>query len=257
MKFILTNDDGIDAPGIEVLYGILKDIAPTVIVAPSVPRSGSAHQVTVRTPIRVKELSPHRYRIDGTPADCSRIALKAIAPYADWLVAGINPGANLGSDVYNSGTVAAAREAAILGCRAMAISQYIAKDKTIDWEVTGHHAARVVEKLLDTDLQTGAYFNANLPHPLTREQDPALLFCNVDTPPHQYTYRREGDNYIYAGTIHGRPRTPGRDVDVCFGGAVSITELNLSHQDTESGKASTPALGRRQPQVQGNVRRRQ
>jgi 5'-nucleotidase len=228
MTIVLTNDDGIDAPGLDALYRILSAIGPTVIVAPSGPQSGTAHQVTVRTPLRVEKLAPNRYRVKGTPADCCRIALKRIAPDADWVVAGINPGANLGSDVYNSGTVAAAREAAILGCKSMAVSQYIAKNETVDWEITGHHAAPVVERLIADGVETGCYWNVNLPHPLKFSSHPAHVFCDLDINPHAYTYRREGNDYIYVGTIHERPRDPGRDVAVCFGGAVSISRLGVA-----------------------------
>jgi 5'-nucleotidase len=228
MTIILTNDDGIDAPGLEALYEILSAIGPTVVVAPAKPQSGVAHQVTVRKPIRVERISPHRYQVDGTPADCTRIALKSVAPDATWVVAGINPGANLGSDVYNSGTVAAAREAAILGCRSMAVSQYIAKDHGIDWDITGRHAAPVVAGLMDKEIEKGCFWNVNLPHPLNRSSTPAHVFCDLDINPHAYTYRREKSGYIYVGTIHERPREPGRDVAVCFSGAVSISRLGLA-----------------------------
>lgn len=227
MTFILTNDDGIDAPGLDALHAIVSGFGPTVTVAPATPQSGVAHRVTVRTPIPVDEISPHRYRVEGTPADCARIALKRIVPDAAWLIAGINPGANLGSDVYNSGTVAAAREAAILGCRSLAISQYIARDEVIDWRITADHAASVVAMLLKKVIEPGCYWNVNLPHPLNRLSAPAPVFCDLDSHPHQYTYRKEGNTYRYVGTIHERPRTPGRDVAVCFGGAVSITRLSL------------------------------
>ena len=100
------------------------------------PSPASAHRVTTRSALRVEQLDTDKFSVDGTPADCVRLALKKLAPDAAWLVAGINPGANLGSDVYNSGTVAAAREAAILGVRSIAISQYIARDHEVNWE---HH----------------------------------------------------------------------------------------------------------------------
>ena len=150
-----------------------------------------------------------------------------IVPDAAWLIAGINPGANLGSDVYNSGTVAAAREAAILGCRSLAISQYIARDEAIDWDITATHAAPVIAMLLKQVIESGSYWNVNLPHPLTRRSVPDHIFCDLDIHPHQYTYRKDGNTFRYVGTIHERPRTPGRDVAVCFGGAVSITRLSL------------------------------
>jgi broad specificity polyphosphatase/5'/3'-nucleotidase SurE len=152
--------------------------------------------------------------------------LKVIAPDAKWLIAGINPGANLGSDVYNSGTVAAAREAAILGYRAIAVSQYIAKDQKVDWSVTGDHACPVLQMLISRDLSKGHFWNVNLPHPIRKNSKLAYEFCELDTLPHNYVYSRSGNELIYVGTIHERPRDPGKDVAVCFDeGRIAITCL--------------------------------
>jgi 5'-nucleotidase len=216
LKIILTNDDGIDEPGLETLQRCVQDVGKIVIVAPTQPQSGSAHKVTTRSPILVKKLGLNRYSVDGTPADCSRIALKQLVPDADWLIAGINPGANLGSDVYNSGTVAAAREAAILGCRSIAISQYVAKDQQINWEITGYHAAAVLKILIKKNIEPSYFWNVNLPHPLNSYSEIPLGFCGLDTNPHKYDFRKNENEYIYTGSIHERPRNPGTDVTVCF-----------------------------------------
>ena len=228
MKIVLTNDDGIEAPGLQVLHHCLKDSGQVVIVAPQLPQSGVGHRVTTRSPLGVIQEGPNRYAVDGTPADCARIALKQIAPDADWLVAGINPGANLGSDIYNSGTAAAAREAAILGCRAIAISQYIAKDHEIVWDITGHHAASVLKMLMARQLARSHFWNINLPHPLAPDSQLEFEFCGLDTHPHRYDYLTRGNDYIYQGSIHERLRQPGLDVAVCFdGGKISITRIAL------------------------------
>jgi 5'-nucleotidase len=226
MKIVLTNDDGISAPGLEATLLCLQGLGEDVtVVAPTEARSGVGHQVTTRLPIVVNPVGEKRYSVHGTPADCSRLALKEIVPDADWVIAGINSGANLGSDVYNSGTVAAAREAAILGCRAIAVSQYVARDHRIDWQVTGHHAGPVVRLLLNQVLDSGFFWNVNLPHPLKVDTKLKYQFCELDTHPHKYNYRREENTYIYEGTIHERPRDSGKDVDVCFQGKVSITRV--------------------------------
>ena len=228
MKIILTNDDGFDAPGLKTLADCVRDAGDLTIVAPAEAQSGVGHRVTVRTPIRVQELESGIYRIEGTPADCSRIALKHLATDADLLIAGINPGANLGSDVYNSGTVAAAREAAILGFRAIAISQYIAKDQQIDWDITGQHARPVLNMLLNRQLPEAHFWNVNLPHPLSKGTKPAFQFCRLDIHPHRYEYVKNGDEYTYNGSIHERPRDPGTDVAVCFDeGKVAITQIGV------------------------------
>ena len=227
MVIVLTNDDGFDAPGLDALLAAVQAHADPVILAPETAQSGVGHQVTTHAPLAVKRWSTNRHSVSGTPADCVRLALKMFAPDAVWVIAGINPGANLGSDIYQSGTVAAAREAAILGYRAMAISQYIARDCLIDWEITGHYAGQIIEMLLNRNLPTGSYWNVNLPHPLERQGSISHRFCDPDTHPHQYTFNREGDIYRYSGTIHERPREPDCDVAVCFGGEVSISRLTL------------------------------
>lgn len=227
MKIVVTNDDGFDAPGLEALLTVAQAYADPVILAPETAQSGVGHQVTTHTPIRVRRRSEHLFSVGGTPADCVRLALKRIVPDADWVLAGINPGANLGSDIYQSGTVAAAREAAILGCRAMAVSQYISRNGRIDWEVTGRCADGIVGMLLQRELPAGCYWNVNLPHPLDGRSPVGHRFCDPDPSPHRYTFDRIGDDFSYIGTIHERPREPDRDVAVCFGGEVSISRLRV------------------------------
>jgi 5'-nucleotidase len=234
LKIILTNDDGIDAPGLEALFQILSVESLPIVVAPESPQSGISHSVTTRSPIRINAFGSNRYSVGGTPADCARVAAKKIATDAAWLISGINPGANLGSDVYQSGTVAAAREAAILGYRAIAISQYIAKDCQIDWDITKEHAQTVLYMLLDKDPGRGFFWNVNLPHPLVAHVNPGIEFCRLDVFPHNYNYRKEGNDYIYDGTIHERPRDPGKDVDVCFSGNVAISRLAIQTAAAES-----------------------
>jgi 5'-nucleotidase len=230
LKIVLTNDDGIDAPGLKTLADCVRNAGDLTIVAPADAQSGIGHRITVRSPIRVKKVEANAFRVEGTPADCSRIALKQLAPNADLLIAGINPGANLGSDVYNSGTVAAARESAILGCPAIAVSQYISKDQKIDWDITGQHAKPVLEMLIKRQLPKAHFWNVNLPHPLQKDTDSDFQFCNLDIHPHRYEYVRDGDDYSYDGSIHERPRDPGTDVAVCFDeGKISITRIGVGN----------------------------
>lgn len=228
MKVVITNDDGIAAPGLAALIRIVSAFARPVVVAPRIEQSGVAHRVTARAPLAYGRAGENRWWVDATPADCARVALKHLVPDADWLISGINPGANLGSDVYNSGTVAAAREAAILGCPAIAVSQYISRGNPLDWEATAWHAASVLRMLLsDGGHLEGTFWNVNLPHPIASGQAVGHRFCDLDTHPHAYTYRAEEGSLIYHGTIHERPRAPGRDVAVCFGGEVSITRIPI------------------------------
>lgn len=114
MTLLLTNDDGIDAPGIRALLQAVSAFeASPMIVAPLEHQSGCEHQVTTTNPIRVQKRSDVEYAIAGTPVDCVRIALSYLCSEVNWVLSGINAGGNSGTDVYISGTVAAVREATI------------------------------------------------------------------------------------------------------------------------------------------------
>ncbi len=226
MKFLLTNDDGIDAPGLEVLERTVREWADVVVVAPAEVQSGVGHKLTTDRPILVERTDDGWYSVQASPADCVRIGLTEIAPDASWVLAGVNRGANLGADVYTSGTVAAAREAALLGCRSLAISQYVAKGRPVDWEVTHRRAAPVLRRLLAGEPARGEFWNVNLPHP-PGDGAVDLAFCALDTEPLGVAYRKEADAFVYDAVYHERPRQPGRDVDVCLGGRVAVTKLVL------------------------------
>ncbi|MHC5720319.1 MAG: 5'/3'-nucleotidase SurE, partial [Nostoc sp.] len=123
MTIILTNDDGIDAPGIRALLKAVNG-KNAIIAAPVDPHSGCGHQVTTTRAINLQRRSQTEYAIAGTPADCVRIAITQISADVKFVLSGINAGGNLGVDVYISGTVAAVREAAMHGIPGVAISHY-------------------------------------------------------------------------------------------------------------------------------------
>ncbi len=131
---VLTNDDGIDAPGLDALREAVSGLGHVMAVAPAGPQSGCGHAVTTHRPIWHEARGLGQFAVEGTPADCVRLALHHLAPEASWFLSGINAGGNLGVDVYHSGTVAGAREAVLHGRPAIAVSQYIAKGRPIDWE---------------------------------------------------------------------------------------------------------------------------
>src|SRR6516225_2098900 len=134
MKLLLTNDDGIDAPGLQALCDAAAAFGERVVAAPVDVLSGCSHRVTTDDPIRISPREPGRYAVAGTPADCVRVALHDLAPDAAWVLSGINQGANLGADVWHSGTVAAVREAVLHGIPGIALSQYHKRGQTHDWE---------------------------------------------------------------------------------------------------------------------------
>ena len=224
MKIVLTNDDGIDAPGLASLREVAERFGEVYVVAPAEEHSAGGHRVTVKDPIRVEQLSRTRFRVHGTPADCARLALTELVPDAGWLVAGINEGGNLGADVYMSGTVAAAREAALLGAGSVAISQYIRRGIPLDWSLAESRGELVLARLLERRDPAGTYWNVNLPH---IEGEVPLVECPLDPSAMQIRYRREGDGYVYGGSYHERPRKPGTDVEACFSGAITLTALTL------------------------------
>lgn len=227
MKIVVTNDDGFDQPGLTALVEVIAPLGEVTVVAPATQQSNVGHQVTMKTPIRVDRRNRNTYVVHGTPADCSRLALKLFVPDADWIIAGINPGANLGSDVHQSGTVAAAREAAILGVRALAVSQYIAPGWIVDWRAARAQISRWLPDLMHQPLSRGRFWNVNLPSPITPACKPAQRLCPLDKHPHDYHYSEGVGGYRYEGVIHNRPRSAGSDVAVCFSGMIAITLLEV------------------------------
>jgi len=226
MLLILTNDDGVDAPGIEALFKAVNG-NQAIIVAPQRQHSGCGHQVTTHQPINIQRRSDSCYAIAGTPADCVRIALTQICPNAKYVISGINAGGNLGVDAYISGTVAAVREAAIQGIPGIAISQYRRAKVDYNWDLAARWTAQLLTQLWVYPLNPGSFWNVNLPSLSPDEPDPEVVFCQPCTRPLALNYRLEGDNYYYVGQYSQRDRIPGSDVDVCFSGKIAVTQLQV------------------------------
>lgn len=228
MKLLLSNDDGIEAPGIAALLTAARDFGTPVIVAPAGPQSGMSHTVSWERAIRLEKKAEDRFAVHGTPADCSRLGLSRVVPDAKWVLSGINQGGNLGADIYYSGTVAAVREAVLHGWPGIAFSQYVHRDLAIDWSRAARWAAQLLKDLLQRPVETGKFYNVNFPHLLPTAPEPEVVFCELDSHPLPISYRHEenGDHY-YNGDYHTRPRTPGADVDVCFSGSIAVTTVKL------------------------------
>lgn len=226
MTFILTNDDGIDAPGIKALLKAV-DGKKVIIAAPKDHLSGCGHQVTTTRPIHVHRRSDSEYAIAGTPADCTRIAVSHICQDVKFILSGINAGGNMGADVYISGTVAAVREAAFHGIPGIAVSHYRKGKRNVDWDTAARWTSSVLADLLARPTTLGTFWNVNLPHLEPGSVDPEVVFCEPCTQPLPANYRIEGDDFYYVGEYAKRDRTPGSDVDVCFSGKIAVTELRL------------------------------
>lgn len=223
--YVVTNDDGIDAPGIRALREAIGE--NTVTVAPMGPMSQKSHQITTAEPIRVDQRSGVEFAVDGSPADCTRIALAKLCPEAKGVVSGINAGGNLGHDVYISGTVAAAREAAFLGKPAVAVSHYKKMGLDFDWVRAGRWTAAILEDLFARPHEAGTFWNVNLPNLESGAPEPSIVECAVCTEPLPVSFDIEGETYRYRGVYSKRSRTPGSDVERCFNGEITISMVRL------------------------------
>ena len=231
MSFIITNDDGIDAPGIQALFKAVNSLAdrqfPIVVVAPKEHQSGCGHKVTTNAPIHIHHRSENEYAISGTPADCVRVALSHITQDIKYVLSGINAGGNMGVDSYISGTVAAVREAAMHGIPGIAISQYKKKGLEFDWDLSAKWTANLLIDLLSHSLEPGVFWNVNLPHLSPGSPQPEVIFCQPCTKPLPVNYRVEGNALYYKGEYAKREKTPYSDVDICFSGKIAVTRLKL------------------------------
>ena len=233
MKFVLTNDDGIDAVGIKVLQTVFANYGEVITIAPAEHLSGCSHQVSTHKMIKVSNDAENEFRVHGTPADCSRLAIAELCPDVDWIISGVNAGGNLGADIYISGTVAASREAAMHDVKSISFSQYLRHGIKIDYALIEKWVARVFEELQTRDIGHRAFWNVNFPHldPETVDHDLAtgtmLAFCSVDNNPLEVTFNRSEEGYTFAGNYHERPRWPGSDVDRCFSGDIAISKITI------------------------------
>lgn len=227
MKIVLTNDDGIDAPGLEALAEAARCLGgETVVVAPAEPHSGCGHRVTTSGPLAAEQTGPGRFRVHGTPADCVRLALAHLVPDAGLVLSGINAGGNLGADVHRSGTVAAAREAALHGRPAVAASLYVRRNMA-DWSRAAAWLEGVLTTVVGRPVAAGEFWNVNLPALDPDAPPPAVVECLVDPSPLDLAYRLEVDGWHYDSIYHARPRRAGHDVDVCFGGGIALSRLRV------------------------------
>jgi len=227
MKFLLTNDDGIDADGLQALRAAAKAHGESVLVAPAGPQSGCSHTVTTHKGVLTEPRGDGRFAIHGTPADCVRIGLLHVVPDATWILSGINHGGNLGADVYYSGTVAAVREAVLHGWPGIAFSYYKKKQLEYDWPLISKWAGRVLTELLAKTWDAGTFWNVNFPHLMPNDADPEIVYCRLDPHPLPLNYRHEEGMHFYESDYHNRRRAGGTDVDVCFSGRIAVTKVRL------------------------------
>lgn len=230
MRILVSNDDGVTAPGIKVLATELATIAEVNVVAPDRNRSGASNSLTLRDPLRVKQLENGYYSVEGTPTDCVHLALTGfLEPVIDIVVSGINEGANLGDDVLYSGTVAAAMEGRYLGLPAIAVS--MVGEHNLNYQTAAVIAKQLVVKLSRNKLPSQTILNVNVPN-LPLEQIKGLQVTRLGT-------RHGAEPMVKEYDPRGRPiywvgppgleadAGPGTDFHAINSGYVSITPLHL------------------------------
>jgi len=240
MKLLLSNDDGILAPGLAALHAAVRGLGETMVVAPSLPQSASGHAITLKKPltvhhVQIDDCDPPFWgsSVDGRPADCVRLAVRKLLPeWPDAVLSGINAGANVGVNVFYSGTVAAAAEAAMLGIPAVAFSaEYAGDPEAIDYSRVGRICRSVLKRLLATGLKSGDLVNVNVPtlgpgRPLGVRVVPQSTAELDDVYHHEVDHLgrsayRLGDNYTFAR------RHENTDVACLHDGYVTLTPLHV------------------------------
>lgn len=237
MRILLTNDDGIHAPGLEVLERIARAFSDDIwIVAPAEEQSGAGHSLTLNRPVRLRQFDKRRFAVSGTPTDAVMMALRKVLPgKPDLLLSGVNRGANLGDDVTYSGTVSAAIEGALAGIRSIALSQVYEKEgmgDSVPFAAAEGWGARAIAPLMGAPFAPRSLVNINFPAlpaadvrgiRVVRQgfHDYARGSVVEGTDPRGY-------QYFWFG-LHGIEHTPGHatDLEAIQDGYVSVTPLQL------------------------------
>lgn len=234
LTILLTGDQSPNEPGLRTLHKLATPLGKVLTVVPFGPNSFSGHRVTVHRPLLLKRHAVDTYTLTGTPVDCVRIALRSVNPAVDWVLSGINPGGNLGSEIYSSATVAAAREAALLGYKAMAISHLKSRSGPINWDLAARRIAPLIRALLHRPLEKGSFWNINIPHVPDGKVACEVVFRPLDPNPLEIQYLREGNTFKFLGQRHKSPLLPGHDVESALAGHITVTRLSV-HGGSNAG----------------------
>jgi len=245
MRVLITNDDGILAPGIEALYLAMRDLGEVDVVAPATAQSASGHGISVRTPLLVHRVHVngvfHGWSVDGRPADCVKLALvKLLEQRPDFVISGINAGANTGVNVLYSGTVAGAIEGALFGVPAMAVSLELSEE--LDFPAAGRIARRVFEKFVAARPSPGLCLNVNIPA-LDRGAPRGLRCCRQSSFTMQEQYHQEAhDDGRLLFALDGRfpdEHEPDSDQAAIREGFIAVSPLRFNLTDFDALAAVT------------------
>lgn len=256
MRILLTNDDGVNAPGLKVLERIARAFSDDIwIVAPSEENSGAGHSLTLTKPVRIREHGHQHFSVTGTPTDSVMIALGVIMKEArpDIILSGVNRGANLGDDITYSGTVSAAMEGALAGVHSIALSQVYGREgmgDAVPFSAAESWGERVLAPLLKTPFEPRTLVNINFP---AIAPDAVKGIQVVRQGFHDYSRGSivkgtdpRGYDYYWFG-LHGVEHTSGHDTDleVVEDGYIAVTplQLDLTHKPSLSTLAEAYRQG--------------
>ena len=240
---LISNDDGVRAPGIVALAGALAEVGEVIVAAPDRERSAAAHSISLDRPLRAEQVAANTWAVDGTPVDCVYLALHHLVPRKpDLCLSGINNGYNLGSDVFYSGTVGAAIEGALRGVPSLAIS--LERQSPQDFSHAAAFATALVRDLVARGPQAiddDTLLNVNLPAGPVRGLRPTRLGHRIYRDQVSVRQDLRGKDYFWIGgpEIKG-PDLPGSDCTAIAEGLVSVTALglDLTHRPTLDRMAS-------------------
>ncbi|MCX5659076.1 MAG: 5'/3'-nucleotidase SurE [Planctomycetota bacterium] len=241
MRILLTNDDGISAPGLQALRHAVEGMGEIHVVAPATVQSAMSHGVTFGTPMAVRRVSvpasPAGPAFEGTsvagrPADCVKLAIAHLVPAPiDLVVSGINAGANIGINVIYSGTVAAAMEAGFLGVPSIAMSLHLGDSSLTRWDAASRHARAVLKRLMAGPLEKHTVLNVNIPI-LDRGVEPGpmkVVPISISPIVDRYQCDEEtegGPHYTAAGHLEFHYTPPESDVEALFQRFITVTPLH-------------------------------
>ena len=254
MRILLSNDDGIQAPGIHALYDAVKDLGDVHVVAPDGERSAISHGITLTKPLHARSWPPggppFGTAISGTPADCVKLAISLLLePKPDLILSGINLGPNAGISVLYSGTVSAATEGPIMGIPSMALSLDTFSEP--NWDTAARVSRALVEQVVSGQLRIAPdiFWNVNIPN-LPYEKLAGLRITRMGSSRFVEKYERREDPwgnpyYWMTGELYEKGDVNGTDLEALRQGYVSLSPIGLDHTE----HAAIDALASRPPQL--------
>lgn len=238
MKILISNDDGYDAPGIQYLAKAMESLGEVFVVAPHRERSTAGHSLTLHKPLRIREYAPRRFSTSGTPADCIYLGVHhLLGTKPDLIVSGVNRGANLGTDVFYSGTVAAAREGALMNIKSYAFSLVNMTGGQLDekepfrFEMAAQIAKSVVEQTKSFSFPPHSLINVNIPN-VPAEKIKGIEIARQGFRHYKTEVTRcvdpRGKEYFWVGGAYkGFEESASSDCHAVQEGYVSLTPLTI------------------------------